>query len=33
MGHPAWHFLDEDGLCWHERVRKTHIAHEKLTGT
>ena len=22
----AWHFLDEDGLCWHERVTKTHIA-------
>ena len=31
MGY-AWHFLDEDGLCWHERVTKTHIAHEKLTG-
>jgi uncharacterized RDD family membrane protein YckC len=30
MGY-AWHFLDEDGLCWHERVTKTHIAHEKLT--
>jgi len=25
MGY-AWHFLDEDGLCWHERVTKTHIA-------
>jgi len=22
----AWHFLDEDRLCWHERVTKTHIA-------
>lgn len=22
----AWHLLDEDGLCWHERVTKTHIA-------
>lgn len=22
----AWHFLDEDGLCWHERVTKTHIS-------
>jgi uncharacterized RDD family membrane protein YckC len=22
----AWHCLDEDGLCWHERVTKTHIA-------
>ena len=32
MGY-AWHFLDEDGLCWHERVTKTHIAHERLTGT
>jgi uncharacterized RDD family membrane protein YckC len=25
MGY-AWQFLDEDGLCWHERVTKTHIA-------
>ena len=25
MGY-AWHFLDEDGLCWHERVTRTHIA-------
>ena len=31
MGY-AWHFLDEDGLCWHERVTKTHIAYEKITG-
>jgi uncharacterized RDD family membrane protein YckC len=22
----AWHFLDEDGLCWHERVTRTHVA-------
>lgn len=22
----AWHFLDEDGLCWHERLTKTHIS-------
>jgi len=22
----AWHFLDEDGLCWHERVTRTHIS-------
>jgi uncharacterized RDD family membrane protein YckC len=32
MGY-AWHFLDEDGLCWHERVTKTHIASEKATVT
>jgi uncharacterized RDD family membrane protein YckC len=25
MGY-AWHFLDEDGLCWHERVTRTHLA-------
>ena len=25
MGY-AWQFLDEDGLCWHERVTKTHVA-------
>jgi len=25
MGY-AWRFLDEDGLCWHERVTRTHIA-------
>jgi uncharacterized RDD family membrane protein YckC len=31
MGY-AWHFLDEDGLCWHERVTKTHIAAEKVAG-
>ena len=28
MGY-AWHFLDEDGLCWHERVTRTHIAYER----
>jgi uncharacterized RDD family membrane protein YckC len=27
MGY-AWHFLDEDGLCWHERVTKTHLANK-----
>lgn len=31
MGY-AWHFLDEDGLCWHERVTKTHVASEKVAG-
>jgi len=25
MGY-AWQFLDEDGLCWHERVTRTHIS-------
>jgi uncharacterized RDD family membrane protein YckC len=29
MGY-AWYFLDEDGLCWHERVTKTHLAARKL---
>jgi hypothetical protein len=24
----AWYFLDEDGLCWHERVTKTHISSQ-----
>ncbi|MGC2197197.1 MAG: RDD family protein, partial [Terriglobales bacterium] len=28
MGY-AWHFLDEDGLCWHERVTRTHIASKR----
>jgi len=28
MGY-AWLFLDEDGLCWHERVTKTYLAPEK----
>jgi uncharacterized RDD family membrane protein YckC len=28
MGY-AWSFLDEDGLCWHERVTKTHIAPQE----
>ncbi|HEV2687365.1 MAG TPA: RDD family protein [Bryobacteraceae bacterium] len=31
MGY-AWHFLDEDGLCWHERVTRTHIASQKVAG-
>jgi uncharacterized RDD family membrane protein YckC len=22
----AWCFLDEDGLCWHDRITKTYIA-------
>ena len=30
MGY-AWQFLDEDGLCWHERVTKTHIATHEST--
>jgi uncharacterized RDD family membrane protein YckC len=24
MGY-AWHFLDEDGLCWHDRITHTHL--------
>ena len=28
MGY-AWQFLDEDRLCWHERVTKTYLAPEK----
>jgi uncharacterized RDD family membrane protein YckC len=28
MGY-AWQFLDEDGLCWHERVTKTYLAPHK----
>jgi hypothetical protein len=28
MGY-AWQFLDEDGLCWHERITKTYLAPEK----
>ncbi len=28
MGY-AWQFLDEDALCWHERVTKTYLAPEK----
>jgi uncharacterized RDD family membrane protein YckC len=30
MGY-AWQFLDEDALCWHERVTKTYLAPEKQT--
>jgi len=26
----AWHFLDEDRLCWHERVTKTHISPKRI---
>lgn len=28
MGY-AWQFLDEDNLCWHERVTKTYLAPKK----
>jgi hypothetical protein len=28
MGY-AWQFLDEDGLCWHERITKTYLAPSK----
>jgi len=28
MGY-AWQFLDEDALCWHERVTKTYLAPER----
>jgi uncharacterized RDD family membrane protein YckC len=28
MGY-AWLFLDEDRLCWHERVTKTYLAREE----
>jgi uncharacterized RDD family membrane protein YckC len=28
MGY-AWQFLDEDALCWHERITKTYLAPEK----
>jgi uncharacterized RDD family membrane protein YckC len=28
MGY-AWQFLDEDNLCWHERVTKTYLAPQK----
>jgi len=24
MGY-AWYFLDEDGLCWHDRITHTHL--------
>jgi uncharacterized RDD family membrane protein YckC len=30
MGY-AWQFLDEDGLCWHERVTKTHMSTQEGT--
>jgi uncharacterized RDD family membrane protein YckC len=30
MGY-AWQFLDEDGLCWHERVTKTYLAPQTDT--
>jgi hypothetical protein len=25
MGH-AWVFLDEDSLCWHDRITHTYLA-------
>ncbi len=28
MGY-AWQFLDEDALCWHERVTRTYLAPER----
>jgi uncharacterized RDD family membrane protein YckC len=26
----AWCFLDEDGLCWHDRITKTYIAPQSV---
>ena len=31
MGY-AWQFLDEDGLCWHERVTRTYLAPQTGIG-
>ena len=28
MGY-AWVFLDEDALCWHDRITHTYLAHGK----
>jgi hypothetical protein len=28
MGY-AWLFLDEDGLCWHDRITRTYFAPRK----
>jgi uncharacterized RDD family membrane protein YckC len=28
MGY-AWHFLDEDALCWHDRITHTYLAPKK----
>lgn len=30
MGY-AWLFLDEDSLCWHDRITRTYLAPKKLT--
>jgi hypothetical protein len=30
MGY-AWVFLDEDGLCWHDRITRTHFGMKKKT--
>lgn len=32
MGY-AWVFLDEDALCWHDRITHTYLAPKKLTET
>ncbi len=32
MGY-AWQFLDEDGLCWHERLTKTYLAPQPDAGS
>jgi uncharacterized RDD family membrane protein YckC len=31
MGY-AWVFLDEDALCWHDRITHTHLAPRRKTG-
>ncbi|MBV9574194.1 MAG: RDD family protein [Acidobacteriales bacterium] len=28
-----WCFLDEDQLCWHDRITRTHIAPDSIAGT
>jgi len=32
MGY-AWVFLDEDSLCWHDRITQTYLAPNKKAGT
>jgi len=32
MGY-AWVFLDEDSLCWHDRITRTYLAPNKKTGS
>jgi uncharacterized RDD family membrane protein YckC len=32
MGY-LWQFLDEDALCWHERVTKTYLARKSVSNT